>query len=126
MVVWYNVIMVNEIRAYESFLRKELKMKKGGEKLFKLHQERIIEFQHERLVHLLIMLFFIFMAVMFLIGTGVLCVVLPIKGNETFFLPLGFLDLILTVLSVAYVRHYYYLENLTQRLYKYTDKILGY
>ena len=118
--------MVNEIKAYETFLKKELKTEKNRDKLFKLHREKIVEFQHERLIHLLITLFFIIMTVLFLAGTVFLFAIMPIKGNEALFVLTGLLDLIMSALSVAYVRHYYYLENLTQRLYKYTNDILGF
>ena len=115
--------MVREIREYQRFLEKELKKGNKSEELFRLHREKIAEFQHERLVHLIIMFFFIFFAIFFLIGTAILFAILPVKGNETIFYLLGVLDFILTVLSIAYVRHYYYLENLTQNLYKYTIKL---
>ena len=116
--------MVNEIRKYQQFLEKEIKRGGGGEKLFRLHQEKILEFQHERLVHLIIMLFFVFFAIVFLGLTVLMAAVLTMKGNEVIFGLMFTADLILTGLSVGYVRHYYYLENLTQGLYKFSEKIL--
>ena len=62
---------------------------------------------------------------MFLAGTGILFAILPIKGSELFFGLLSLMDLILTGLSIGYVRHYYYLENGIQGLYKFTEKIRG-
>ena len=116
--------MVREIREYKKFLERELKKGDGGEKLFLLHREKVSEFQHERLIHLIIMLFFIFFTIVFLGLTLVLVASLALVGNEALFGLLFGLDLIMTILSVAYVRHYYYLENLTQELYKYTEKLV--
>ena len=115
--------MVNEIKKYQEFLERELKRGKGGEKLFRLHQEKVSEFQHERLIHLIIMLFFIFFTIVFLGVTVGLFAVLALKGNEVLFVSVGGVDLILIALSVAYVRHYYYLENGIQKLYKFTEKL---
>ncbi|MBQ6147647.1 hypothetical protein IJI70_02275, partial [Candidatus Saccharibacteria bacterium] len=62
---------------------------KGGEKLFRLHQEKVSEFQHERLIHLIIVLFFIFFTSVFRGGTVGLFAVLAVKGNEVLFVRSG-------------------------------------
>jgi hypothetical protein len=69
-------------------------------------------FQHERLVHLLVTLLF---ALLF-VGTTLFFTVFP-----TF--PLLLLDLLFLILLVPYIRHYYLLENGTQRLYRLQDKL---
>ncbi len=69
-------------------------------------------FQHERLIHLLVTLLF---ALLF-VGTTLFFTVYP-----TF--PLLLLDLLFLVLLVPYIRHYYILENGTQRLYRLQDTL---
>ncbi len=115
--------MVNEIKKYREFLEREMKKGNRSEELFRLHVQKIAEFQHERLVHLLIMLFFIFFTVVFLGVTAVLFAFLAVRGNGLLFGLISGLDLILMILSVAYVRHYYYLENGIQGLYEFTEKM---
>ena len=82
------------------------------------HRTRVQEFQHERLIHLLVTFFFagLFLAALaaFLataaMGLAMNCL-------------LGLLALILFVLELAYIRHYYQLENGVQRLYELTVAI---
>ncbi len=69
-------------------------------------------FQHERLVHLLVTLLF---ALLF-VGTTLFFSVFPS-------LPLFALDLLFLLLLVPYIRHYYILENGTQRLYALYDSL---
>ncbi|MBO4908507.1 MAG: hypothetical protein J6I66_07740 [Lachnospiraceae bacterium] len=69
-------------------------------------------FQHERFIHLIVTMTFALMTVMTLLG---ICV--------TGYLPLGALMLLLLILLVPYIRHYYILENGTQTLYRYYDSL---
>lgn len=73
-------------------------------------KDKISFFQHERLVHLLIMLFCLLMLIIFII----VCF-----KNELFIIP----TLILLVLNIFYIIHYYFLENSVQYLYKVYDKM---
>ena len=70
-------------------------------------------FQHERLVHLIVTV------------TFALLIMLAILG--TLFMPqpaLFVLVLLLLVLLVPYIRHYYILENGVQKLYRYYDSLM--
>lgn len=69
-------------------------------------------FQHERLIHLIVTMTFALMTVMTLMG---ICM--------TGYLPLVALMILLLVLLVPYIRHYYILENGTQTLYRYYDSL---
>ena len=73
-------------------------------------KDKISFFQHERLVHLFIMLFCLLMLIIFII----LCF-----KNKLFIIP----TLILLVLNIFYIIHYYFLENSVQYLYKVYDKM---
>ena len=70
-------------------------------------------FQHERLVHLIVTLAFALMELLSALAT----VVYPQ-------LPMAGLTLLLLVLLVPYVVHYYHLENETQKLYRQYDQLL--
>ncbi len=73
---------------------------------------QIAFFQHERLIHLIVTMTFALMTIMTLIG---ICL--------TSYLPLVALIVLLLVLLVPYIRHYYILENGTQTLYRYFDSL---
>lgn len=77
-----------------------------------MHERKLQYFQHERLIHLLVMLTTSIAALLSFFFTLILDI--PV------FLILTF---VLLVLSIAYVIHYFKLENGVQRLYKLGDKI---
>lgn len=71
-------------------------------------------FQHERLIHLLVTILFALMAV----GVFGICAVAPS-------VPFFGLELMILVLLVPYIRHYFILENTVQQMYRYYDKLHG-
>ncbi|MBO4610039.1 MAG: hypothetical protein J5696_09250 [Lachnospiraceae bacterium] len=73
---------------------------------------QIAFFQHERLIHLIVTMTFALMTMITLAG---ICI--------TGYLPLTALMVLLLVLLVPYIRHYYILENGTQTLYRYFDSL---
>lgn len=78
-------------------------------------QELLVQigfFQHERLVHLLVTVLF-----------ALLTIIVFIQAVTAFSLWSGVLLLSLLVLLVPYIRHYYILENGTQKLYQYYDRL---
>ena len=81
------------------------------------HRTRVQEFQHERLIHLLVTFFFagLFLALAAFLATAAMGLAMNCL--------LGLLALILFVLELAYIRHYYQLENGVQRLYELTVAI---
>ncbi len=74
----------------------------------------LARFQHERLIHLIVTVAFS------LIAMG--CV---LYINVCFSIPLGILTLIFVIMSIAYIRHYYILENNVQKLYFLIDELEG-
>ena len=69
-------------------------------------------FQHERLIHLIVTVLFALMTILvFLLAV------------TNFSLWSGVLLLLLLLLLVPYIRHYWLLENGTQKLYQYYDKL---
>lgn len=73
-------------------------------------KDKIKFFSHERLVHMFIMLFCLLALLIFIL--------LSIQ-NELFLLP----TIILIILNIFYILHYYFLENSVQYLYKLYDKM---
>ena len=69
-------------------------------------------FQHERLIHLIVTVLFALMTILAFLLT------------VTAFSPWnGVLLLLLLVLLIPYIKHYWLLENGTQKLYEYYDKL---
>ena len=67
-------------------------------------------FQHERLIHLIVTVLFALMTILVFI-----------LGVTDFALWTGVLLLLLLALLIPYIKHYYLLENGTQKLYEYYD-----
>lgn len=84
-----------------------------GEAIRRCREDLLVQirfFQHERLVHLIVTVTFAILTVLSLLG----CVFSPQP-------PLFALVILLLVLLVPYIRHYYILENGVQMLYVYYD-----
>ncbi|MBQ1537861.1 MAG: hypothetical protein IIZ73_06075 [Ruminococcus sp.] len=81
-------------------------------RLMEIHREKTRCFQHERLVHLLVMILFALCTV----ATFLIIVV----TERVILIPLA---LLLLGLLIPYIAHYYFLENNTQKLYRYYDRI---
>jgi ABC-type polysaccharide/polyol phosphate export permease len=83
-----------------------------GRELLAFHIRKIQWMQHERLAHLITMLF---ACLFFLLAFGFTIMTLS--------LPSMILTAVLMALSVAYIIHYYRLENGVQRWYNLADQI---
>lgn len=83
------------------------------EDIMKNHLIQIEFFMHERLVHLIV-------TVLFAIGTFMTIFTYLIVEN----IGLLLLALLLIVLLIPYIKHYYLLENGVQKMYKQYDKLL--
>ena len=108
--------MVMKMKEYLEVYTKETEklIKKGNitEKDIEKHLIKIKFFQHERLIHLLVTLFY---AVFILLSLFIIR-----------FIPLfGIIIVIFLIFLVFYVRHYFFLENSVQYLYKLYDKMLS-
>ena len=117
--------MEKRIKAYEKFIKKATSgelSEKERERLAQYHHEMMESFQHERLFHLLVMLFFVLFSVVFILFTAW---VITNYGLMLEMLPLYALVGILVILTGFYVKHYYFLENHIQKMYDYTAKLSG-
>ena len=83
------------------------------QEVLKEHLIQIGFFQHERLIHLIVTITFAIMEIISIVATVV-------SGYAV----LIALDVILMVLLIPYIRHYYILENEVQKMYVQYDRIL--
>jgi len=107
--------MIGYIKRHESYVKDILEKNPGAEAIADLlayHDRQILWIQHERLAHLITLLFVCLFALLVL-GFTILNPDIP------FFI----LAAILILLSAAYVIHYYRLENGVQRLYGLSNQI---
>lgn len=115
--------MEDKIREYEKYIKEKTSGKLGPVERLKVaeyHKEMVANFQHERLVHLIIMLFFVAVSLVLLAALGYDIAVYGLMFEMT---PFYILTAIVVILSGFYVKHYYFLENHIQALYEYTRKL---
>mgnify|MGYP003297170904 CR=1 FL=1 len=77
------------------------------------HKDKIAFMQHERIVHFLV-------TMMFALILCIFTAVLVFTPN----IPILALVTIILVLLIFYIKHYYFLENTVQKMYKVYDGIL--
>ena len=100
------------IKDFISDLETKIEKKyKFTEKEISLIHQKIQDFQHERLIHLLVTLFYAIFALFFLA-----------LANQHVIFIIPFLAMIIFLLF--YIRHYFFLENAVQYIYKLYDKII--
>ncbi len=86
---------------------------------YRHHQVKVRDFQHERLIHLLVTLFFGFLCLFGLV-TLFFSLTSTILSLSLF---ASLLVLTLFTTELFYIRHYYILENGVQKLYGITDRL---
>lgn len=86
---------------------------KEWQKIFDEHKDKIVFMQHERIVHFLVTMMFA------LILTILICTLLFTQN-----LAILILVTIMVVLIAFYIKHYYFLENTVQKMYKVYDAML--
>lgn len=107
--------MTKQITAYLLFLEEFFAAEHTVEELLKQRGEllqRIAFYQHERIVHLIVTMSF---AIFFLLSLG-----LWFANNG---IGLMLLTVLLLVMTIAYIKHYYFLENSVQKMYLYYFKM---
>ncbi len=104
-------------KLYDAGIRKVLEDEskdKNWKEILKTHKLMIKRIQHERLIHLLVTIF-----VGVVMALSILTTVITEK------MLLVYLDVPLLILFTAYIFHYRFLENTTQKWYELEDKIGG-
>ena len=101
--------MKDSLKEYSNELKKlSEKNVSISDKELEYHYIKIKNYQHERLVHLIITVTFAFITLFSLYFA---------KSNITYLV----ITLISFIMLVCYIMYYYYLENTIQKLYKYYD-----
>ena len=114
--------MDKKLRDYIKYIEKE--SAHPSAELIDYHKTMTQQFQHERMIHLIVTFFFALFMIIFFILFMALLLMLPndmysgiMKGCT------GAITLIFVVVVIFYVRHYYQLENGTQKLEDITRKL---
>lgn len=87
--------------------------KKELNSILSQHMDKIAFMQHERIVHFLVTMLFAIVLSIFMVG-------MLLTEN----IMLLVLVTIIIVLLAFYIKHYYFLENTVQKMYKVYDRIL--
>lgn len=131
----YNNPMDKKLLAHDKFVKTEIEKFESGlkavrtdqdgkliheqiNKLYKYHCQVVRDFQHERLIHLIVTLFF---ACLLLIS--VICLFSIAYSYTILNILILIIAVILLVTELFYIRHYYQLENGTQKLYDMSEKL---
>lgn len=123
----HQQLIKTEITKFEHELKntktdKEIEsLHRNLDELIKYHAETVHDFQHERLIHLIVTFFF---SGLLLLSISIIFVLTlaPITYN-LFNILILLIGLILFITEIFYVKHYYDLENGTQKLYELTKKL---
>lgn len=106
--------MENRIKNYEQFIKEAAKHPTSELKIY--HSEMVRNFQHERAVHLIVMLFFV--ALTLVMMTIAIHGIIFVGGPFTIFASI--IAALLFIITAFYIKHYYFLENHIQKLYDIT------
>ncbi len=107
--------MVNNMKTYMNNYIKEIEEKlnhKVNNKDLEEFRDKINFFSHERLIHLIVTMFFALFSLLFIFEA---------INNNTYLLYV--ISFLLLIVLVFYILHYFYLENSVQYLYKLYDKM---
>jgi len=111
--------MTNFIKKHNEWISQITdQMKKGdmiSPKSLDFHESKVTYLQHERLIHLLVLIF-----------VGMVLISFFITSLFVDMIVLYLLILILFVLFIFYIRHYYLLENSIQHWYLVTEQLMTY
>ena len=93
-------------------------IKKRISKLYKYHYQVVRDFQHERLIHLIVTLFFACLLLLSIVSLFLIA-----YSSTLLNILILIIAAILLVTELFYIRHYYQLENGTQKLYDLSEKL---
>lgn len=107
--------MKKRILAYRNYIDRLLSQNQDADwnVIMEEHLQQIAFFQHERLIHLIVTVLFALME----LGTMGLFVVTSNIGT-------GVMAIVVLILLIPYINHYYLLENEVQKMYVQYDKLL--
>lgn len=114
--------MDKKLRDYIAYIEKA--SDKPSAELIEYHKTMTQQFQHERFIHLIVTMFFALFLILFFVLFAILAVTLPASQAATMLITgTGIITMIFFVITLFYIRHYYQLENGTQKLEELTKKL---
>ena len=111
----FGINMRQFCKEHERWLEQQIEQYGSSQELLSLHLEKLRWLQHERLIHLLVLIMTLFTELFF--------VFLALTYPEIK-LASAAVMLILIVLLLFYFIHYFFLENTTQHWYRIAEKIM--
>jgi hypothetical protein len=117
-------VKVIEVSLSEVKTNEREQLIREARQVYRFHVVRVREFQHERLIHLLVTFFFGGLLLLSIAG-GLFALTLAADPNGPLLNILAWTLLcpLLFVTEILYIRHYFVLENGTQSLYKLTQRL---
>ena len=116
------MLMDKKLRDYIDYIEKAAE--EPSDELIECHKTMTQQFQHERFIHLIVTMFFALFMIIFFILFLLLAIYLPSNyASDYLMIGVGLILAILFVVTLFYVRHYYQLENGTQKLEELTRKL---
>ena len=116
--------MEQRILTYRKYMDDMLVSKDEGIDWNQVREQHLIQvgfFQHERFIHLIVTVLF---ALLEVISIALFTVVSNMSGDTgSSITGVGALCIVILILLVPYIRHYYILENEVQKMYVQYDKI---
>jgi hypothetical protein len=124
----YSVTILHQIGVIESGLIEAKKAERDrllteAKGIYYYHVTRVHDFQHERLIHLLVTFFFAGLLLLSAAGGLVALTLATDPSGPALNILSWSLCVILFFTEAFYIRHYFKLENGTQKLYKLTDRL---
>ncbi|MCR5600079.1 MAG: hypothetical protein K6G33_04995 [Ruminococcus sp.] len=108
--------MTEYLTNYMNYIQQRIEKCSDADELAEImaeHKDKIAFMQHERIVHFLVTMLFALVLTIFMAVT-------IFRSN----IPALILVTIILVLLMFYIKHYYFLENTVQKMYKVYDSIL--
>lgn len=116
--------MEKRILSYRKFIDSLLAEGDDNTDWKQIYEQHLIQvgfFQHERLIHLIVTVTF---AILEIISIALFTIVANMDNAAGMTVPgLGALCLVLFILLIPYIRHYWILENEVQKMYRQHDKL---
>ncbi len=115
--------MEKRILSYRKFIDELLAQKEAATDWEEMRRQHLIQvgfFQHERLIHLIVTVTF---AILEIISIALFTICCNMDTATAGVPALGLLALVILVLLIPYVRHYWILENEVQKMYRQYDEM---
>ena len=111
----FGINMKRFCREHEAWVERRLESPGASWRMLEVHLEKLRWLQHERLVHLIVVV----MTVLAELAAAALTLRIPDAGPVG-----GAVVLVLAVLLAFYFAHYFFLENTTQHWYRVAERIM--